>query len=87
MVVMISLIAIVSCQQSVKNDGADNSGAVQKDKVVVKTVLATNKDLACGMSVTSDVTDTAHYKGKVYGFCSPDCKKGFQSDPETYLAQ
>lgn len=74
MLVMILLMAIVSCQQPVaKKDGADNSGAMQKDTVMVKTVLATSKDLACGMSVTADVADTAHYNGKVYGFCSPDC--------------
>jgi YHS domain-containing protein len=26
------------------------------------------------------------YKGKMYYFCSPGCKKAFDSDPEKYLS-
>ncbi|RPJ61800.1 MAG: YHS domain-containing protein [Dehalococcoidia bacterium] len=26
------------------------------------------------------------YKGKMYYFCAPGCKKAFDSDPEKYLA-
>jgi YHS domain-containing protein len=86
-IVALVFIVVSSCQQQGKLKETDSAGGNTGDTGVAKPVLATNRDLACGMSVTADVTDTAHYKGKVYGFCSPDCKKGFQSDPETYLAQ
>lgn len=81
------MVAIASCQETSEKKAEQPTEAPKKDTVVVKTVLATNRDMACGMSVSDDVVDTVHYKGKIYGFCSPDCKKGFQSDPETYLAQ
>ena len=42
-------------------------------------------DLACGMPISAGVEDTTHYKGKVYGFCSKECKADFLKDPETAL--
>ncbi len=36
--------------------------------------LDNTKDLFCGMALKAGVGDTAHYKGKVYGFCSKECK-------------
>ncbi len=39
------------------------------------------KDPYCGMPVTAGITDTVHYKGKVYGFCSDECKQLFLKDP------
>jgi len=43
------------------------------------------KDFACGMPLTAGVGDTAHYKGKLYGFCSTGCKNEFEKHPEQYL--
>ncbi len=43
-------------------------------------------DPVCGMEV--DVEKAKHvslYKGKLYYFCSPHCKKKFDADPEHYL--
>ena len=45
------------------------------------------KDLSCGMPLTAGVEDTVHYKGKLYGFCSKECKDAFLKDPASYLAQ
>jgi YHS domain-containing protein len=42
-------------------------------------------DLACGMPITAGVEDTAHYKEKIYGFCSKECKEAFVKDPNQYL--
>jgi YHS domain-containing protein len=39
------------------------------------------KDPSCGMPVTAGIQDTAHYNGKVYGFCSDECKQAFLKDP------
>jgi len=44
-------------------------------------------DLTCGMPVTAGVTDSAHYKGKVYGFCAKECKDEFKKNPEAYLVK
>ncbi|HCL84142.1 MAG TPA: hypothetical protein DIC22_09215 [Chitinophagaceae bacterium] len=41
------------------------------------------KDPSCGMPVTAGIMDTVHYKGKVYGFCSDECKQLFLKDPGT----
>jgi len=38
------------------------------------------------MPVSAGVNDTAHYKGKVYGFCATECKNEFLKNPEGYLA-
>ena len=35
------------------------------------------KDFVCGMPVKAGVGDTAHYMGKLYGFCSTECKNEF----------
>lgn len=48
--------------------------------------FASKMDLACGMLLTAGIQDTAHYKGKVYGFCSKDCKADFLKTPEAFLA-
>jgi YHS domain-containing protein len=41
------------------------------------------KDPSCGMPVTAGIEDTVHYNGKVYGFCSDECKQIFLKDPNT----
>ncbi len=46
------------------------------------------KDPVCGMEV-GDVKKAAseEYKGKVYYFCSENCKKTFKKDPASYVTQ
>jgi YHS domain-containing protein len=41
------------------------------------------KDPSCGMPLTAGIEDTVHYNGKVYGFCSDECKQIFLKDPKT----
>ena len=48
-------------------------------------VFDSKKDLVCGMPVTAGVSDTAHYEGKVYGFCAKECKDEFVKSPKQYL--
>ena len=45
------------------------------------------KDPACGMPLTAGLEDTTHYKGKLYGFCSKECKEAFLKDPSSYTAK
>ncbi|MBL0055654.1 MAG: hypothetical protein IPP31_05555 [Chitinophagaceae bacterium] len=48
--------------------------------------LDSKKDLVCGMPVRTGVSDTAHFKGKIYGFCAIECKQEFVSNPSLYIA-
>lgn len=51
-------------------------------------VWAGDMDPICEMSVDrATVEDTAHYKGKIYGFCNPGCKETFKEDPAKYAKQ
>lgn len=43
-------------------------------------------DPVCGMQVEPSQTPyKLIYRGKVYYFCSPQCKKAFQENPDYYL--
>jgi YHS domain-containing protein len=39
------------------------------------------KDPSCGMPLTAGIGDTLHYQGKVYGFCSDECRDEFKKNP------
>lgn len=52
-----------------------------------KLDFAYRYDYSCGMPVSAGVSDTANYKGKLYGFCSPECKADFLSKPEEYISK
>ncbi len=49
-------------------------------------ILDNKKDPTCGMPVTAGVSDTAHYKNKVIGFCATECKAEFLKNPEANIA-
>jgi YHS domain-containing protein len=53
---------------------------------LAKLEYASKKDLSCGMPISAGLSDTATYKGKLYGFCSAECKADFLKDPEAHLA-
>lgn len=44
------------------------------------------KDPICDMDVKPSFTDTAHYQGKVFGFCSESCKETFKEAPAKYAS-
>lgn len=54
--------------------------------------LATNKDHVCGGAEGMEladgaIADTTTYEGKLYGFCSKECKAEFVKNPTAYIAQ
>ena len=60
--------------------GADTTN--HPNKVKYTTSMVDNKiDLSCGMPLTAGIEDTCHYNGKVYGFCSKECKDDFLKNP------
>jgi YHS domain-containing protein len=40
-------------------------------------MFASKKDTTCGMPLSVGVGDTLHWNGKVFGFCSKQCKDAF----------
>jgi YHS domain-containing protein len=50
-------------------------------------MVSNKRDFICGMPVTAGIADTAHYKGKVYGFCASECKDEFLKSPDSYTAK
>ena len=91
-ILLISLLFFAACAHH-SND--ENAVAKAKAKIeAAKPVnrfagvqFAVQKDLSCGMPLAAGLEDTAHYQGKVYGFCSTECKQTFLKDPQKYLAK
>jgi YHS domain-containing protein len=50
------------------------------------SMVNNKKDPTCGMPVTAGISDTAHYKDKIIGFCSAGCKDEFKLAPEANIA-
>jgi YHS domain-containing protein len=46
-----------------------------------RDMVDNKKDPSCGMPLTAGIEDTAHFNGKVYGFCSDECKQIFLKNP------
>ncbi len=64
----------------------EHSTSAATEKNLYKDVVFDSKqDFACGMPISAGVADTAHYKGKVYGFCSKECKEEFAKNPDSYI--
>lgn len=81
-----SLLLLSSCGNSQSPPGTSKTTAVDTVKFAVSMV--DNKfDPSCGMPVTAGIGDTVHYKGKVIGFCSKECKDDFLKDPEKNIAK
>ncbi|HNE29622.1 MAG TPA: YHS domain-containing protein, partial [Saprospiraceae bacterium] len=79
--VAVFAFALGSCQQS----AAPNTNNTGSAGTPAQVQLASDTDPVCGMQIDASVTDTAHYQGKVYGFCNPSCKEEFAANPQEYL--
>lgn len=42
-------------------------------------------DPVCGMTIKPPAAGHAEYRGKLYYFCSPGCKKDFEKNPGKYI--
>lgn len=84
---------ISACQsepaKTEEKPSADSVAAMQttdSTSHALEHLLVDNKkDPSCGMPVTAGISDTAHYKEKVLGFCSKECKDAFLKDPESMI--
>jgi YHS domain-containing protein len=89
---LVILGSLQSCKQNTKVEAAneksiiiDSSSLLDKNPYK-DLVFDDKKDLVCGMPTSAGVSDTLHYKDKVYGFCSKECKDEFVKNPAAYLA-
>lgn len=67
--------------ETLKTSAADSA------KKYTLAMVVNKKDLTCGMPLTAGLEDTAHYKGKAYGFCSKECKDEFLKNPDALIAK
>ena len=69
-----------------KDTNSNMATVTASEKAYDVKILDNKKDPTCGMPVTAGVSDTAHYKNKVVGFCSRECKAEFLKNPEVNIA-
>jgi YHS domain-containing protein len=84
------LLTLAACNQKPQAETTE-AGSKGADTLTVKTepvkvtytvaMVDNKKDPNCGMPVTAGIADTVHYNGKVYGFCSDECKQAFLKNP------
>jgi YHS domain-containing protein len=91
-----ALLVLFSCHQADNKTAAsaaktDTTAASQETDGVLASLknlpFAYNRDPSCGMPLKAGLEDTTTYKGKLYGFCSKDCKDAFLKDPAGYTAK
>jgi YHS domain-containing protein len=81
MIVMLSFMFSCNQKPSIEiNSAAMNRTDTAKSKFTA-AMVDNKKDPNCGMPVTAGIEDTVHYNGKVYGFCSDECKQAFLKNP------
>jgi len=69
-----------------KKDTASVKTAVAAEPHYTAEMVDNKKDPSCGMPVKAGIEDTLHYKGKILGFCSKECKDAFLKNPEQGIA-
>ena len=91
-VIIIATIVFISCKQNAGKQPApvaakDSTATIVVKKDFSKVQFASKKDLSCGMPLSAGLEDTVHYKGNIYGFCSPECKADFVKNVKTYVKE
>jgi YHS domain-containing protein len=79
------LMLLFSCNQQPKEKASFHSPAYSDQDSTkprfTRDMVDNLKDPSCGMPLTAGVEDTLHYAGKVYGFCSDECRDEFKKNP------
>ena len=87
------LLALAACHSGAASDAAKRDSIARTRAFSTpkpdfsKLAFDYQKDPSCGMPLKAGVEDTATYKGKLYGFCSKECKEAFLKDPAGYTAK
>jgi hypothetical protein len=83
LVVGLCVLVFTACKDEEKK--VEMPIAIADTAKFTPSMVVNTKDFACGMPVTAGISDTCHYEGKAYGFCSTECKNEFLKDPKKYL--
>lgn len=90
---LVGCVFFVSCNSSTEKEktpapapAATAIMPADSTKSYDQALVENKKDPSCGMPVSAGVSDTLHYKGKVLGFCSSECKESFVKDAEKAFA-
>ena len=89
---MLSALAIsiifFSCNQQTKQELVFQSPAYSKSDTAkpkfTREMVDNIKDPSCGMPLTAGIEDTLHYGGRVYGFCSDECRDEFKKNAKEH---
>ena len=84
---VLGILSTTGCNQQNRAANYQIPEVSHDEKGAFKNIKVDNtNDLVCGMALTAGIGDTAHYNGKVYGFCSTGCKVKFVGKPTDYVA-
>lgn len=79
-----TLLFVTSCnsndtkeQDEKKQVDEDTLQSAKSVKKFADIAFASQKDTICNMPISAGIEDTLILKGKIYGFCSPECKADF----------
>ncbi len=87
--VLSGMLLLGACNDSHSDHSANTMTmkTANADSSKFTTSMVDNKrDPSCGMPLTAGIGDTVHYKGKILGFCSKECKDEFMKDPGKNIA-
>lgn len=89
---LILTLLILSCNnpekpQTTSSANSHNEATTTQEPAYTVEMVVNTKDYACGMPTSAGISDTCHYEGKAYGFCSTECKQEFLKSPAKYLAE
>jgi YHS domain-containing protein len=78
-ILLLAGIALYSCSGPAPNEGKkpETPAAKETTDKYAGLQFASQKDTSCGMPLSSGVGDTLMLEGKIYGFCSTECKEAF----------
>ncbi|GEM_PF-348100 len=67
-----------------QQNGRDHK-QISKKADLRKVKVINTDDPVCKMKTEGQISDTAVYRKRSYGFCSSHCKGRFKQNPEKYL--
>ena len=80
------LLLFSSCKNKAEVKTEHKSEVLDPKNPLNKLKYDNKIDFYCQMDIVKyGVSDSTHYKGKLYGFCSKMCKDEFLKSPEKYL--
>lgn len=86
------MLGALACSNQEKTTNDASNSTMQQHEAATEAkytpdMVVNEKDYTCGMPVTAGISDTCHYEGKAYGFCSAECMAEFKKDPAAAIAK